>query len=251
MNRGVDRAIVYVHDRDRLSFEKLMGHLAVELGLEIHAYCLMGNHYHLLLHCPDGGLSTFMQQLSSSYTRIVNERLGRDGPLFRGRFHSVPVVSELQIAYAAAYIHRNPIDLVPEAALDAYRWSSYGVYMGRRSAPTWLTRSTIDELLPPKFHRELVTAPVDPPGTVGITSDRIDAAVSAIVDPRCPDGKRIRVLLGFELAGLNATDVAAWVGLASAGPARTALARAKSARQGGSALDAIVTDLEARLRGAM
>jgi REP element-mobilizing transposase RayT len=250
MNRGVARAVIYVHDRDRLTFEKLMAQLAEELGIEIHAYCLMGNHFHLLLHCPHGGLSTFMQQLSSSYTRIVNERLGRDGPLFRGRFHSVPVLSERQIAHAAAYIHRNPIDLVPEAALDAFRWSSYGVYLGRRTTPTWLTRSTIDTLLPPDLHRELVAQPLEAPGTDGVKSGDIDAIVRSRIDPQCPDGKRIRVLLGFELAGMTADDVAAWIGLTSAGAARTALARARSARRDRPALDDIVTNLETHLRTA-
>jgi REP element-mobilizing transposase RayT len=251
MNRGVARAVIYAHDRDRLTFEKLMAQLAAELGIEIHAYCLMGNHFHLLLHCPNGGVSTFMQQLSSSYTRIVNERLGRDGPLFRGRFHSVPVLSERQIAHAAAYIHRNPIDLVPAAALDAFRWSSYGVYLGRRATPTWLTRSTIDTLLPPDLHRELVAQPLEAPGNDGVTTGDIDAIVRSRIDPKCPDGKRIRLLLGFELAGLTAEDVADWIGLTSAGAARTALARARSARRDRPVLTDIVTDLETRLRDAM
>jgi hypothetical protein len=125
------------------------------------------------------------------------------------------------------------------------------VYLGRRSTPSWLTRSTIDTLLPPDLHRDLVARPLDPPGMGGITTDDIDAIVASRVDPKCPDGKRIRVLLGFELAGLSAHDVAAWIGLASAGAARTALARAKAARRTGRALDGIVNDLETLLRNAM
>jgi len=259
MNRGIDHAIVFAHDRDRVTFEKLMGRLADELGIEIHAYCLMGTHYHLLLHCPGGGLSTFMQQLSSSYTRIVNERLGRDGPIFRGRFHSVPVRSELQIARTVAYIHRNPIDLVPEAALETYRWSSYGVYLDRRSAPPWLTRSTVEPLLPPELHRQVVGEPLEDADTISadtisadaITADDVDAIVAARIDPRCPDGKRMRLLLGFELVGLTAADAADWIGLTSAGAARTALARARSARRNDVAFDAVVARLEARLRAGM
>jgi REP element-mobilizing transposase RayT len=251
MNRGVDRAIVYLHDRDRLTFEKLMGQLADELGIEIHAYCLMGNHYHLLVHCPHGGLSTFMQQLSSSYTRIINERLGRDGPLFRGRFHSVPVQSDTQIARTAAYIHRNPIDLVPEAALSAYRWSSYGVYLGRRAAPPWLTRTTIDELLPPDLHRQLVAEPLEAPSAAHVSTESIDSIVAARIDPQCPAGKQIRLLLGFEVSELCAADIAAWIGLSSAGAARTALSRARSVRRAAPEFDAVVTDLETQLRRAL
>ena len=230
MNRGVDRAIVFPHDRDRLTFEKLMGQLADGLGIEVHAYCLMGNHYHLLVYCPHGGLSTFMQQLSSSYTRITNDRLGRDGPLFRGRFHSAPIRSELQIARTAAYIHRNPIDLVPEAALTASRWSTYGVYLGRRSAPSWLTRTTVDALLPPDLHRRLVAEPLELPTAVEVTTADIDSLVAGRVDPQCPRGKQIRLLLGFELSDLSAADIAAWIGLTSAGAVRAELSRAKSAR---------------------
>jgi len=146
MNRGLDHQPIFFHDRDRVTCEKLLAQLTTEHGVEVHAYCLMGNHYHWLLHCPIGGLSAGMQQFSSSYTRIVNDRLGRDGPIFRGRFHSVPVQSEIQIARAAAYIHRNPIDLVPRASLETYRWSSYGAYLGRRETPPWLSRSMVDTL---------------------------------------------------------------------------------------------------------
>jgi REP element-mobilizing transposase RayT len=250
MNRGLDHQPIFFHDRDRVTCESLLEQLTTEHGIEVHAYCLMGNHYHWLLHCPTGGLSAGMQQFSSSYTRIVNERLDRDGPIFRGRFHSVPVQSETQIARTAAYIHRNPIDLVPQAALETYRWSSYGPYLGRRETPPWLSRSMVDELLTPALHRELVSLPLESPGQSSVTKEIIDRIVGARIDLSCTDGKRLRLLLGFDVAELTAQEVAEWIGLTSAGAARTALSRARAARLDAVAFDALVAQLEAQVRAA-
>jgi putative transposase len=157
MNRGTDRQSVFHDDADRLVFERLLGQAHEHHHVEVHAYCLMDNHFHVLMHCPRSGISAAMQQLSSSYTRIVNERLGRDGPLFRGRFHSVVIETERQILETAAYIHRNPIDIVPLAALEAYRWSSFGVYGGRRTRPPWLEVDVIEGFATIEEHRSLVS----------------------------------------------------------------------------------------------
>src|SRR5690606_6704455 len=108
----------------REQFEALLADGHERHGVEIHAYCLMTNHYHLLLHCPDGRLSDFMHHLSSQYTRLVNADLGRDGPLFRGRFRSLPIESEQYLAAVGRYIHRNPLDIRPPVVLSQYRWSS-------------------------------------------------------------------------------------------------------------------------------
>ena len=247
MNRGLDHQVIYLCDGDRLTFEALLQQLAEQHGIEIHAYCLMGNHYHLLVHCPNGGLSAAMQQLSSSYTRIVNDRLGRDGPLFRGRFHSVPVRSELHISRAAAYIHRNPVDLVGEASLEAYRWSSYGVYLGRRRSPAWLTSSLISDLLPPDLHRDLVANDIEAPGSLEISERSIDQIVGASIDPDSADGRRARLLLGSEVAGMSAQRIASWMDLPSAGAARAAVARARTVRLRSSALDRLVVTVEHEL----
>jgi hypothetical protein len=98
----------------------------------------MPNHYHLLVRDPDGAVSEFMRLLGITYTRHANDRAGRDGPLFRGRFHSVAVEDDAQLLRALRYVHRNPLAIVAAGELDAYRWSSHRTYIGHRRAPGWL-----------------------------------------------------------------------------------------------------------------
>lgn len=82
MNRGIDHGDVFFADTDRIEFGQRLGDVFDRFGIRTHAYCLMDNHFHLLLHCPEGRLSDAMQRLGSLYTRHVNDRLGRDGALF-------------------------------------------------------------------------------------------------------------------------------------------------------------------------
>ena len=144
MNRGAAGRPIFHGDVDRIELERLLGTVHERFGVQVHASCFMGNHFHLLLRCPDGGLSPSMQVVASSFTRFVNDRAGTDGPIFRGRFRSLPIVDEHQLLHVMRYIHRNPLEFVPSAALAAYRWSSFGAYLERRVPPPWLVT---DELL--------------------------------------------------------------------------------------------------------
>jgi REP element-mobilizing transposase RayT len=229
MNRGVDHQVTFFNDSNRVVFERLAGEAALEHGVEIHAYCLMDNHFHLLAHCPDGGLSSTMQQLVSSYTRIVNSQTDRDGALFRGRFHSVPVTSERHVLHAAAYIHRNPIDLMPAAALGAYRWSSFGSYLLTRSAPPWLTTEWVAERLSIEEHRAMVMRDLAEPARLPMLEawTAIDLAVAGTGATDGAVRTALRALLGSQLAGASAEDLAARLGLAGPGAARSALLRAR------------------------
>jgi REP element-mobilizing transposase RayT len=143
MNRGVDRADVFFDDNGRVQFGQRLADIHERFGVETHAYCLMDNHYHLLQHCPNGGLSEAMQHLGSIYTRHVNDRLGRDGPLFRGRFHSRLVTSDAQLLATVRYIHRNVLDLPGVESVDTYRWSSHRTYLGHRTRPPWMRVETV------------------------------------------------------------------------------------------------------------
>jgi REP element-mobilizing transposase RayT len=248
MNRGVDRQDVFHDDVDRIVFERLLGETSQAHDIEIHAYCLMGNHFHLLLHCPNAGLSAQMQQLLSSYTRIVNDRLGRDGPLFRGRFHSVPVTADRQLMATTAYIHRNPAEFVPLAAIAAYRWSSFGVYMGRRPAPPWLRQDTISSLLRTEDHRSLVLADDSYERADGraVSMRLIDALVARRFPSGGPSRRSARLLLGTDVAGFSISEIARHFDM-SPGTARTALCRARQLMERDPEFAALVTEISATL----
>ncbi|NND75914.1 MAG: hypothetical protein HKN44_12990 [Ilumatobacter sp.] len=143
MNRGVDRQRVFFDDSDRVDFLRLLGVAHERHGIETHGYCLMGNHFHLLLRCPSGQLSEGMKGLTSTYTRHVNDRVGRDGPLFRGRFRSRLILEPADIVGVVRYIHRNPLDIVGVDRCDRYRWSSHRDYLGHRDAKSWLRTAEI------------------------------------------------------------------------------------------------------------
>lgn len=138
MNRGVDRQTVFFSDADRLEFGRRLYVLREQFEVETLAYCLMDNHYHLLLNAPAGNLSEAMQHLGSVFVRRTNARIGRDGPMFRSRFHSIPVTTDAYLHVAARYIHRNPRDVAGVHRLADYRWSSYRTYLGLRPAPSFL-----------------------------------------------------------------------------------------------------------------
>src|SRR3546814_20516 len=138
MNRGVAKQRVFHSRADGEMFEALLGEGHDRFGVEVHAYCLMTNHYHLLLRCPEGGLSDFMQLVSARFTRAANHRLERDGPMFRGRFKSLLVDSDAYLGTVGRYIHSNPLDIRPSVEIDRYRWSSFRHYCGAPGAPPWL-----------------------------------------------------------------------------------------------------------------
>jgi putative transposase len=142
-HRGADRQDIFSDDRDRLHYEFLLGELEGRCGVEVHAYCLMTNHVHGLVHCVDADLSGAMQYLASTYAGRYNRRHERTGPLFGGRFHATPVESDEQLLAAGRYVHRNALSIVGPDALDAYRWSSLAKYVGRRTQPDWVHDETI------------------------------------------------------------------------------------------------------------
>lgn len=143
MSRGVNRAPIFVTVDDRLDFGRLLGQVTARFGIEIHAYCLMGNHFHLLVRCPSGGVSAAMHLLLSSFARMVNDRSGRVGHLFGDRFCSRLVTDWVYLANVVRYIHLNPVDIASCADIGDYRWSSHRTYLGLRPCPEWLHLDTV------------------------------------------------------------------------------------------------------------
>jgi putative transposase len=91
MNRGAGRSGVLESDADKQLFLDCLVQGAERYAVEVHAYCLMSTHYHLMLRSAQSQLSGAMRHASGMFTRLKNKRDKRDGPLFRGRFTSVPI----------------------------------------------------------------------------------------------------------------------------------------------------------------
>ena len=138
MNRGAGRRVICPTNAERAYFLALLGDLQNTFGVQTHAYCLMDNHYHLLLHTPRGNLSAAMRYLNGVYTQHHNRYQGKDGALFRGRYKAVLVDVDSYLAQLSRYIHLNPVEARMVRKPEQYRWSSYRAYLGETQVPDWL-----------------------------------------------------------------------------------------------------------------
>jgi len=144
MNRGQSRRSIFMEDKGRQSFLDLLADIARLWKVEIYAYCLMDNHYHLLLSTPTGGLSRAMRHVDGIYTQKFNRVHHRDGPLFRGRYKAILIDAEEYFLSVVRYIHQNPLGAGVVSDIDQYRWSSHWGYLNKKQCPDWLdTRSVM------------------------------------------------------------------------------------------------------------
>jgi putative transposase len=118
--RGNNRAAIYGHDDDRKLFLALLHGTAARLEWEVQLWCLMTNHYHLLIETKFENLAHGMHRINSLYARIVNERDARTGHLFERRYFSNPIESDSQLRATALYIVHNPV--AAELCRDARDW---------------------------------------------------------------------------------------------------------------------------------
>jgi putative transposase len=145
MHRGARREAIFRRDEHCLLFLGALEEAVEHRGLEVHAYSLMPNHYHLLVRTPLGNLSRCMRHVNATYTQRVNVRHGWDGPLFRGRFRSQMVEDDRYLDHLFAYIHLNPLQAGLAARIDDPCWTSLRAYLGKERAPTWLSTGFFSE----------------------------------------------------------------------------------------------------------
>ncbi len=146
MHRGARKAPIFKLERDCWGFLEFLGEMVDGFALELHAYSLMPNHYHLLVRSQLGNLSKGMQFLNSNYTQWINSIHRWDGPVFRGRFKNQLVEDEEHLRILIAYIHLNPIEARLVKNLDEECWTSHLAYMGREGKPDWLCTDFFLEL---------------------------------------------------------------------------------------------------------
>jgi putative transposase len=143
LNRGDRREDIFLDDEDRQRFEDTLGETCVKTGWQVHAFCLMPNHFHLVVETPQPNLVTGMKWLLGTYTTRFNRRHNLTGHLFAGRYKSTFVGGEGgYLRTVCDYIHLNPIraQLLPtEAPLRSFVWSSFPSYLGPPAQrPRWL-----------------------------------------------------------------------------------------------------------------
>jgi putative transposase len=228
-NRGADRQDVFSLDGDRALFESLIADAIEATGIEVHAFALMTNHFHLLIYATDDRLSLFMHHLCSRYAAAYNQRTGRTGPLFGGRFGHVPITDDDHLVVEARYIERNPLSFVPRAALANYRHSSLGVYIGRRPAPRWLSTYMLSGLFEPSEYFDFVMAehPTDlephvfVDSAAGVTvADLIESVrLVSSIDPvkRSGPERNIALAIATQFRLGSSTELATEFGMSAAG----------------------------------
>ncbi len=127
--RGNGRKNIYVNDKDREKFLEYLVKAKEKFQFYLHAYCLMNNHYHLLIETTQANLSRIMQYINTAYSVYYNVKHNKSGHLFQGRYKSILVEQDAYFAELTRYIHTNPVRAKLAVNPAGYRWSSYGAYI--------------------------------------------------------------------------------------------------------------------------
>jgi putative transposase len=138
-SRGNAREDIFRHDADRVLFLDILCSTAERYNWLIHAYCLMGNHYHLVVETPEGNLSAGMRQLNGVYTQDFNRRYGRVGHVLQGRYKAIVVEKESYLLALCRYAVLNPVRAGLVRRPNEWRWSSYRATVGKAKGPECLT----------------------------------------------------------------------------------------------------------------
>lgn len=137
-SRGSNRQPIFLHDSDRDDFLACLGRVVSRSKLCCLAYCLMPNHYHLVLATENGELSRSMQALNGRYALRFNRRYERDAHLFRNRFGASRQESDSQLLWTLRYTVVNPVESGLCGAPEQWRWSSYRASVGLDRPPSFL-----------------------------------------------------------------------------------------------------------------
>jgi putative transposase len=153
-SRGDRQEAIFDDDQDRTAFLNVLGEVISRFRWRCHAYCLMGNHYHLMIETPEGNLTKGMRQLNGVFTQWSNRRHKRTGHVFQGRYKAILVDRDSYFLELARYIVLNPVRAAMVKHPKQWKWSSYGATSGMATAPAWLTT---EDLLAEFGNRRAVT----------------------------------------------------------------------------------------------
>ncbi|MEX5282732.1 MAG: transposase [Nitrospiraceae bacterium] len=150
--RGNARHAIVLDDQDRQRFLDVLARVVDRFHLLLHAYCLMDNHYHLLVETPEANLSKAMRQLNGVYTQAFNRRHRRVGHVLQGRFRAIVVDRDSYLLELCRYVVLNPVRAKSTRKPETYAWSSYRATAGLAATPPFLA---VDWLLSQFGHQRL------------------------------------------------------------------------------------------------
>ena len=148
-SRGDRREPIAHDDIDRAAFLSIAGQAFERFDADARAYCLMGNHYHLVIRTREANLSRLMRHINGVYTQTFNRRHQLSGHLFQGRFKAILVDSDSYLLEVCRYVDLNPVRANMVKRPDAYRWSSYRALAGLADKPDWLDAKSVYEQIGP------------------------------------------------------------------------------------------------------
>lgn len=138
-SRGNARQIIFLDGSDKQKFLETLNLVVERFNWLCHAYCLMDNHYHLMIETPEGNISRGMRQLNGVYTQFFNKRHKSVGHLFQGRYKSILVDKDRYLLSLCRYVALNPVRAKLVKNPNAWQWSSYKATIGKVTNPPFLT----------------------------------------------------------------------------------------------------------------
>jgi len=157
MNRGRRVEKIFYDNDDYQMFVDLLEETSEMWNIRVAAYCLMPNHYHILIQTPEANISRSMRHINGVYTQRFNRKHSCDGQLFRGRYKSILVSADNYLLQLVRYIHRNPVKSGVVDKLDDYVWSSHKGYLSVAKKWNWLNKAFIFSMLTKNRQKWLTT----------------------------------------------------------------------------------------------
>lgn len=189
--RGDRREPIFVDDEDRRALLETVAQALSRFDAEVLSYCLMGNHYHFVLHTRQGNLSLLMRHINGVYTQTFNRRHSKVGHLFQGRFNAILVDRDAYLLEVCRYVDLNPVRARMVRKPENWAWSSYRAHVGLVASPIWLDTAGL--------HGYLLGRPVRGAADTRRAADRYAQLVAAVPDANLWDGAlRQQIYLGDE-----------------------------------------------------
>ena len=190
-SRGDRREDIFVDDQDRLALLEVIAQALSRFDAQALSYCLMGNHYHFVLHTRQANLSLLMRHINGVYTQTYNRRHDKVGHLFQGRFKAILVDREAYLLEVCRYVDLNPVRARMVRKPGSWAWSSYRAHVGQAAVPAWLDTAGL--------HGYLLGRAAKTPADTRRGADRYARLVASVPDVNLWDSAlRQQIYLGDE-----------------------------------------------------